>query len=79
MDNLLQAKGDINLGSDPEREVLVDPASESESDAEGGGGEEGGRARVTPRIKKRGTRVFRIAIKNKQLNKTQRILQCGPS
>ena len=29
MDNVLKAEGDINSGSDPEGEMLMDPASES--------------------------------------------------
>ena len=40
MHNLLKAQGDINSGSNPESEGLVDPASESESGEEGQGGEE---------------------------------------
>ena len=42
MDNVLKAEGDINSGSDPVGEVLMDPAPESESDEEGVGGEEEG-------------------------------------
>ena len=42
MDSVLKAEGDSNYGSDPESEVLMDPASESEGDEEGEGGEEDG-------------------------------------
>ena len=42
VDNVLKAEGDINSGSDPVNEVLMDPAPESESDEEGEGGEEEG-------------------------------------
>jgi len=44
--NVLKAEGNINSGSNPEGEVRMDPASESESDEEGEGDkEEGGGGR----------------------------------
>ena len=42
MDNVPKAEGDINSGSDPKGEVLMDSAPESESDEQGEGGEEEG-------------------------------------
>jgi hypothetical protein len=54
----------------------MDLASESESDEEGKDGEGGCVvvAGVTPRMKKHGTSVFQVAIKDTQFKNTQRIL-----
>ena len=75
MDNVLTAEGDINSGSDPVGEVLMDPAPESGSDEEGGGARRSVVvAGVTPRTKKRGT----SAIQGTLCKNTLRILKCGP-
>ena len=60
----LEPKYPHNLGSEPKVEVLMDLESESEND-EGAG--------VTPGLKKRGTSIFQVAIKDVQLW----VVKCG--
>ena len=64
VNNILRAEGNIKSGSDPEGEVLMDHASESESNGEGEGGEEnGGRSGSGDQDKKHRKSVFQVAIR----------------
>ena len=59
--------------------MTADPESKSKIDEEGKNDEKmGGRARTTPRIEKRGTSVFQVAINIMQCKNTQRMLKCRP-